>query len=180
MSADSLLSVNSTNQPGFNLGIIAAYHFTPNTTVRFIPSLSFQDRLFSYTFRQSNGKQQAYDKRIQSTYVDFPINFKFRTSRLNNIAPYAVVGAKYSIDMQTNKDVKNVLAEDIVLKIDNADYSFELGGGMDFFLPYFKFGIELKMAIGIPNLIIQDDTQFSRPIESLRSRTLMLTFTFEG
>ncbi|MDA0973735.1 MAG: PorT family protein, partial [Bacteroidetes bacterium] len=60
------------------------------------------------------------------------------------------------------------------------DYLINAGGGFDFFLPYFKFGIEFKMAYGLNNLLIQDGTSFSTPIESLKSRNFVLSFTFEG
>jgi hypothetical protein len=68
----------------------------------------------------------------------------------------------------------------LLVKTEKNNYSLEFGGGVDLFLPYFKFGIELKMAVGMPNLLVPDGTQFSDPIRSLRSRTFMLTFTFEG
>jgi len=82
--------------------------------------------------------------------------------------------------MASQKDVNQALDDEVVIKLQRNDYSAEVGGGFDFFLPYFKFGIELKTALGIPNLLIDDDTRFSRPIESLRSKTWVLTFTFEG
>ena len=82
--------------------------------------------------------------------------------------------------MQSEKDVKNEIADQILVKTDNNDFAVEFGGGVDFFLQYFKFGIELKMAVGVKNLLIPEATQFSNPIESLRSRTLLISFTFEG
>lgn len=177
---DSLLSVNSANQPGFNLGIIAAYHFNKNISVRFLPTLSFEDRVLNYVFYAGPDSTSRFDKRIESTYIDFPINFKFRTDRLGNSAYYVVAGARYRINMQSEKDVKNEIAEEILVKTDNNDFTAEFGGGVDFFLPYFKFGIELKMGVGIKNLLIPEATQFSNPIESLRSKTFMISLTFEG
>jgi hypothetical protein len=82
--------------------------------------------------------------------------------------------------MQSEKDVENNVAEEILVKTLSNDFAVEFGGGFDFFLQYFKFGIELKMAIGLPNILVPEDTQFSNPIESLRSRTFFLTLTFEG
>src|SRR5690606_32962883 len=145
----SLLGVEAMKQPGFNLGIIASLNLTKNISVRFLPSLAFQDRALKYEFRTGTDSMAVFEKGIGSTFIDFPINFKFRTDRLNNIAVYALAGAKYSLDMQSQKDVKNAIAEEIVLKTLENDYSVEFGGGLDFFLPYFKFGLELKMAIGI-------------------------------
>ena len=69
---------------------------------------------------------------------------------------------------------------DIIVKIGKNDWAYEVGGGFDFFLPYFKFGIELKQSFGLPNVLIQDNTEFSTPLHSLRSNVFMLSFTFEG
>jgi hypothetical protein len=177
---DSLLTVNSSNAPGFNLGIIASLNFTKNVSVRFTPTLSFEDRVLNYTFYANPDSTTSYEKRIEFTYIDFPINFKFRTDRLNNFAAYCLVGGRYRLNMQSEKDVNNAIAEEILVKAKRDDFAMEFGGGFDFFLPYFKFGIELKMAIGIPNILVEEDTQFTNPLEGLRSRTFLLTFTFEG
>ncbi len=177
---DSLLSVNTDNQPGFNLGIIASINFTKNVSLRFTPTLSFQDRALNYVFYVDPENVDRYTKRVESTFIEFPVNLKFRTDRLKNFAAYSIVGGKFLIDMQSQRDVNQALAEEIVLKTEKNDWALEFGGGFDFFLQYFKFGIELKMAVGIPNLLIQDGTQFSDPIQSLRSRTFMISFTFEG
>ncbi|MCZ4407181.1 porin family protein [Cryomorphaceae bacterium 1068] len=177
---DSLLAVNSRNAPGFNLGIITSVNFTKNISLRFLPTLSFEDRVLEYDFYANADSSTFYEKRIEFTYIDFPVNFKFRTDRLNNIAPYVLVGGRYRLNMQSEKDVKNAIAEEIIVKARRDDFMMEFGGGMDFFLPYFKFGIELKMAVGIPNILVEEDTQFSAPLQGLRSRTFMISFTFEG
>ena len=177
---DSLLAVNSRNAPGFNLGIITSANFTKNVSLRFTPTLSFEDRVLDYTFYEGPDTTSSFEKRIEFTYIDFPVNFKFRTDRLNNLAVYCLVGARYRLNMQSEKDVKNEIAEEIIVKAKRDDFAMEFGGGFDFFLPYFKFGIELKMAIGIPNILVEEDTQFSAPLDGLRSRTFMISFTFEG
>jgi hypothetical protein len=177
---DSLLTVNSRNAPGFNLGIITSANLTKNISIRFLPTLSFEDRVLEYEFLASPDSTTSFEKRIEFTYIDFPINFKFRTDRMNNIAPYCLFGARFRLNMQSEKDVKNAIAEEIIVKAQREDFMMEFGGGMDFFLPYFKFGIELKMAVGIPNILVEEDTQFSAPLQGLRSRTFMISFTFEG
>ncbi len=177
---DSLLSVSSTNPPGFNLGIIASWNFTKNISIRFLPTLSFEDRTLNYVFFAAPDSTVAFEKRVESTFIDFPINLKLRTNRLRNSAFYAVAGARYRINMQSEEDVSNQIADDIIVKTISDDFVVEFGGGIDLFLQYFKFGIELKIATGIPNLLVPEDTQFSNPIESLRSRTFFLTLTFEG
>lgn len=178
--SDSLMHMYPGSAAGFNLGIVTQLKLLNNFAVRFVPSLSFQDRVVNYEFYRGPDETETFVKRVESTFIDFPINFKYRSNRINNFAVYVLFGGKYSLDVASQKDVRNVLLEDLIIKLNQHDYSAEVGGGFDFFLPYFKFGIELKLSVGIPNLIIQDDTVFSRPIESLRTRTFMVSFTFEG
>lgn len=177
---DSLLTINTENQPGFNLGIVASANFTKNISVRFLPTLSFEDRVLNYAFTEPNKKAIRYQKRIESTYIDFPINVKLRTDRIRNTAYYVVGGMKYRINMQSEKDVKNEIAEEIIVKTGKHDWVGEAGGGVDFFLPYFKFGIELKVGVGITNLLVPESTMFSKQLNQLRSRTFLISLTFEG
>jgi len=177
---DTLLTLDHIRQPGFNLGIVASYNMNKNLSVRFLPTLSFQERKLQYKFRRSDGAEVIFQKPVESTYLEFPVLLKFRTDRINNVAMYMVGGGKFAIDMASQKDVDNALDDEIVVKLNKYDYAAEVGAGMDMFLPYFKFGIELKAAFGIPNLLIDDGTRFSAPIESIRSKAWVLTFTFEG
>lgn len=177
---DSLLVMDHVRQPGFNLGIVASLNMTDNLSLRFLPTLAFEDRILKYSFRKPDGKTANFQKPIESTYLEFPLLLKFRSDRINNFAVYLIGGGKFGIDMASQKDVDNALDEDVVVKLSKYDYGAEVGGGVDMFLPYFKFGIELKTGIGIPNVHVDDGTRFSRPIQSLRTKTWVLTFTFEG
>jgi len=177
---DTLLVLDHFKKPGFNLGIVASLNFNQNWSIRFLPTLSFQERMLQYEFLRSDGRLLVYQKPIESTYLEFPLLLKFRSDRINNFAAYMIAGGKFCIDMASQKDVDNALDEDVVVKLARYDYAAEVGGGVDMFLPYFKFGIELKASFGIPNLLIDDGTRFSTPIESLRSKAWVLTFTFEG
>jgi hypothetical protein len=177
---DSLLVLEHQRQPGFNLGIVASLNVNPFLSFRFLPTLSFQERILQYQFREPDGGSVYFQKPVESTYLEFPLLMKYRSARINNFAVYLIGGGKFCIDMASQKDVNNTLDDEVVVKLDKYDYGVEVGGGMDMFLTYFKFGVELKAAYGIPNLLINDGTRFSTPIESLRSRTWVLTFTFEG
>jgi hypothetical protein len=136
--------------------------------------------VLSYRFRKSDGTFIGFDKPVESTWLEFPVLLKMRSDRINNFAVYVITGGKFSIDMASQKDVNNEIDDEIVIKLNKYDYSAEVGGGCDMFLPYFKFGMELKFAVGFPNLLIDDGTRFSSPIESLRSKNWIFTLTFEG
>jgi hypothetical protein len=177
---DSLMVLNHIRQPGFNLGIVSSLNLDDYWSLRFIPSLSFQDRFLDYQFLESDGSISVYRKQVESTYLEFPVLMKFRSQRINNFAVYALGGGKFGIDMASKDDVNPDIDDEVVVKLRRYDYGVEVGAGADMFLPYFKFGVELKFAMGIPNLLIDDGTRFSRPIESLRTKVWVLTFTFEG
>jgi hypothetical protein len=177
---DSLLSITNVPQAGFNLHILASYNPIPNVNVRFLPGLSFQDRSLQYQFLRPQNKIDTQTKPISSVWLEFPVLLKFRTNRTGNFAAYGLLGGKYARDMQSQKDVSNNQSSEIVVKLKNNDYCIEAGGGFDFFLPFFKFAVEFKTSIGLPNLLIQEDTKYALPIEKLRSRAFVVSVTFEG
>ena len=178
--ADSITNIDIRKQPGFNLGIIGSWDIADFFHVRFIPSLSFQERLFTYTYYDFvNKEMRSRDNRLESTYLDFPILLKFRTKRINNFAAYAIGGMQYSLDLASQKDVDQSLGDPIV-KIQQHDFQYQVGGGFDFWLPYFKFGLELKVSNGIKNVVIQDNSFFMNPLGSLKSKVWWFSLTFEG
>lgn len=180
---DSLLTVQNIGEPGFNINIVTAAHLTRGLSLRFLPGISPKDRTLLYTFKSpsgSIGETTQFTKRVESFYLEFPVFFKYRTDRINNFAAYIMAGGKYAIDMQSQKQVNNSGAQFIVVKTGDREWAAAYGGGFDFFLPYFKFGIELRHEVGINDILLQDNTQFSTPLKSLRSRNFVLSLTFEG
>lgn len=179
---DSLMILDVTKQPGFNLGIVSELHITKNIKMRFVPSLSFAQRDINYQFQGK--KYVAFVKQVESTYLEFPVLFKLKSDRVNNFSGYVIAGGKYSLDLASNEKADNAgnNLSDIVVKIRRNDYHFEAGWGMEFYLEYFKFGLELKMSYGIKNILVPDTppTIFSSPIDVLRSKMFLLSFTFEG
>lgn len=177
---DSITNITIKKQPGFNLGIISSWDIHETVHIRFVPSLSFQERLFTYQYYDKNMKQYSMlENRLESTYLDFPLMLKLRTKRINNFAAYALGGFQYSLDLASQKDVDQALGDPIV-KIQQHDFSYQVGGGFDFWLPYFKFGLELKISNGIKNVTIQDNTFFMDPLSSLKSKVWWFSLTFEG
>jgi hypothetical protein len=82
--------------------------------------------------------------------------------------------------MQSQKDVNEAIAGKVVVKLQKTDLTIDAGGGFDFFLPYFKFGIEMKTGFGMRDVLIQEGNQFTDPISRLRTRTFVLSLCFEG
>jgi hypothetical protein len=177
--SDSLLGISNEPQMGFNLALLASLNFTKNVNLRFVPGLSFQDRRLIYRFIE-DGKPETFLKNTESVWLQFPLMLKLRTNRVGNFAAYALVGGAYGIDMQSQRDVNENVAGKIVIKMEKTDITFDAGAGFDFFLPYFKFSIEMKTAFGMKNLLIQENNMFTDPINKLRSRAFIVSLCFEG
>ena len=168
-------------QPGGQLGILTTMKLgTPVLRLRFIPTLSFQERLLRYTFEDTVlNKDQIGEERVNSTNLDFPLMLQFRTKRLNNFAAYVLVGGQYSIDLQSQEKASQNYIDPYV-KIKRNDLQGQIGGGLEFFAPYFKFGIEIKYSHGFINSFIQDNTNIAKPINKLYNKVWSLSLIFEG
>lgn len=174
-----LVNVKTQSQPGFDLGIISSVKLgTPSLHLRFIPSLSFQERVVHYHFIK-NGKDDLLDKRVESTNLDFPLLLKYRTFRYNNFAAYVIGGVQYSIDLQSKEKVTQSF-NDPFLKMKRKDLQGQVGVGVDFFLPFFKFGLEIKYSQSFQNQMIQDNTRVSNPFDKIYNRVIWFSLTFEG
>ena len=168
-------------QPGGQLGILTTMKLgTPVLRLRFIPTLSFQEKLLRYTFEDTLlNTDEIGEERVNSTNLDFPLMLQFRTKRYNNFTAYALVGGQFSIDLQSQeKASQNYI--DPYIKIKRNDIQGQIGGGVEFFAPYFKFGIELKYSHGFINSFIQDNTDIADPINKLYNKVWSLSLIFEG
>lgn len=179
MRLDSIVSIQNYRQPGFNLQIIGSWNWNKNISLRFLPGLSFQECKLEYTYNIKDTSIKIFEKRISPNYFLFPLLMKLRTDRINNFAAYTIGGLEFGIDMASQKKVNNAGANTIV-KIIRPNWNYQVGGGIDLFLRYFKLGFELKFNAGINNLLIQDFTKFASPIKSLKSRVWTFSVTFEG
>ena len=182
IAGDSLKTILSSPSTGFNLGIVSEMRLHQYATLRFLPDIAFGQRNLEYHFAGVD----TFDiiKKVESTFLNFPLNFKIRSKRFGNFAAYMLGGGKYTLDLASQKDVNNggiPLALQVV-KLAKNDWSIEAGAGVDFFLPYFKFGIELKTSMGIKNMLIRDPNPsvLSSTIDNLRSKVFLISFTFEG
>jgi hypothetical protein len=109
--------------------------------------------------------------------VLLPLNLKLQSKRIQNFGVYVISGATYAVDLSSQKKDK---ASSDVVRLKQSDILFDIGGGIDFYFPYFKFAIELKLSNGIKNMIIKDGTEFTVPIQKLNTHIFTFGITFEG
>jgi hypothetical protein len=178
-----LKSLVAKSQPGGQVGIVSTLKLgTPVVRLRFLPSLSFQERVLQYTFQNPDTTSTAdiyNEERVNSTNLNFPLMFQFRTLRYNNFASYVLLGGEYVIDLQSQENASQNFIDPFI-KIKKNDLHGQIGAGVEFFAPYFKFGIEIKYAHSFYNTFIQDLTPSSKPISRLYNQVWWISFVFEG
>lgn len=177
--SDSLVSLTPVSIGSFAVGPMGSISFSENVKMRLAILLSFQDRNMEYVFIQ-DGARETYLREVRSVYTEFPLQLKLVTNRINNVAFYGTLGGKYGVDWSSNINVKEQFDYKDVLKIKRSNVAMSVGGGVDFFLQYFKFGIDLRLDMGINNVLVPNKTYFSSPLEKLRTQMWQLSFTFEG
>lgn len=173
-------SVTSSPTPGFSVGILANLRLGKFTDLRFIPTLAFGERLLNYNIlRYRNGEKLFVDvqKSITSTIIEMPLEFRYKSKRVNNVSAYVLGGAKYSLDLASQKKDKGGANSNV--KLHRHDFSLEAGVGFEFYTTYFKFGTEAKMGYGFNNLILKENNLYSGSIDQLHSKVFLLSFTFE-
>lgn len=176
-----LVSVTNKSQPGGQLGILTSLKLgTPVLRLRLMPCLSFQERVLNFRSTDSvNFVNGMSEERINSTCLDIPLTFLFKTKRFNNFTAYALFGAQYSIDLQSQQDASQNYIDPFI-KLNRYDIQGQLGGGVEFFAPFFKFAIELKYSHGIQNSFIQDFSPVAKPIDQLYNKGWWFSIIFES
>ena len=173
---DELFVIQSQSQKGFNLGVVSNMRLGNNLDFRFIPTLSLAERRIFYTLND-NTVLTDENKKIESTFIEFPVSIKYKSSRYNNGRAYIMTGLKYSLDLASQRNIDDEGLE--IVKIKKDDFLYEIGLGLDFYLPYFKFSPELKANFGLTNLVVNDGSVYSRSIKGMKTRGFSISFTFE-
>lgn len=174
---DSLVADISQPIPGFHIQVITNYRLGEYFDLRFLPGISFGQR--NFIFYQGKRNEIENDKqRIESNYLEFPLLLKYKSKRLNNFRPYVITGANLRVDLAKTFSEDDGIFMDLQL----LNYFYEVGAGIDFYLPYFKFSTELKFSYGFNNSLKHRNTsvpKYQTSIERLNSTLIMLSFHFE-
>lgn len=178
LAADSVYPEVSMLNPGINIQIVTDLHPVKYLDIRFLPGVSFGQRNIRYYKNQVIYNTQ---QRIESSFMEFPLLLKYKGDRLNNVRPYVITGLNYRYDLAGKKEFDD--EKPVYIRLKRSDLYYEMGAGLDFYLTYFKFSVELKMSNGLRNIIVNDAAsghqEFRNAIEKMRSQIWILAFHFE-
>jgi len=167
-------------KPGINIQIVTDYRPSTYLDIRFLPGVSFGQRNLDFY----DSQRVRFDSvQIPSSFLEFPLLLKAKGMRLNNSRPYIIGGITFRYDL-AGKSESFQFGEggaESQMKLSRADFYYDIGAGIDFYLPYFKLTIEAKMSNGFRD-ILNHNAEFPahyQAIESLRSQMWVLSFHFE-
>jgi hypothetical protein len=170
---DTILSIDDKSQPGFNLGLIGNWQFNRYFDLRFIPNMTFGEKLIQY-----NTISGVVDNRIKTTYISLPVHIRFKSEPVNDWRVFVVAGLKY--DLNIDPQVRTT-SEPNKIALRKASLSMEYGIGLQYFFPYFIFSPELKYSHSLNNVLDPNQSDLNRSaIRGLYPRALVFTLNFEG
>ncbi len=176
---DSIYKIESKGGSGFSMGVLANVRLHEYLAVRFIPSISFGGRTLLYTEKFSNDTLfRTTKKNIESTYLEFPVLFRLKSARLNDVRLYLETGFKYSFDLSSKAGTDD--NGDNLVKLRKHNVSFELGTGIDIYLKYFKFTPSVRVGWGINNALYPENHIYSAALDKIYTRSILFAFYFEG
>ncbi len=180
-------NIETLQTPGFTVGIIGSKRLGRYFDLRLIPSLSFSERRMRYDVAVKNldGEitMKTFTKSIGTTFVEFPLNIKYRSKRYNNIGAYLMGGVNPKIDLASQKDNKetdgqgNEFINNLVTK--RFDVAGEIGAGFDIYNQWFKMGIEVKMSYGLLDIVKNEAFIYTAPIDKLRNKLFQISLIVE-
>ncbi len=168
----------SDQVPGFNVNIITDYRLNQLFSLRFLPGLSFGQR--DLNFFDNTGRLRTTMK-LESSFIEFPFLVKFKARRSGDIRPYLIAGINPRFDVAAFKKLNN--KEGIYVRLNEYDLYYEYGAGLDFYLTYFKFSIEMKYSSGLLNVLSPDLVEggegYVKSIDRIKSQIFVISFHFE-
>ncbi len=161
---------------GLSVSLIADLYLNPYMNLRFTPTMHFGDKNFHFKEEVLN---EDFSTVVKSSYLNFPLDVKFSSMRINNYRPYILAGAYCSFDLGRQKEMP------VLLK--TFDYGLEFGIGCDFYLPIIKVCPEIKFCFGLTDLIEKDRSdlrdrdllKYTNALSGGKSRMIVFTFNFE-
>lgn len=172
------------NKPGFNVGLIADLKLNKNLNLRLEPGLSSNANTIHFIDNSSSNVFNPYtSSEINSTYLHLPLILKISANRYNNMRPYILGGFSYDHNFSSNENHRNDNSTG-EFRMRTHNFMYEIGIGVDFYFPYFKFSPSIRGQFALTNELTPDDpinglSPWTDPIEFMGSKGVFLNFAFE-
>jgi hypothetical protein len=169
-------SVNNYT-PGFSVGVIADLRLADFLSLRTTPTIHFGSK--DVTLVSDAAGSVPVIANVRSNYILVPLNLRYRGARTDNYRPYIISGISAGIDMGRDKQ------QPLLLKPINMYW--EIGAGCDIYMPYFRLVPELKVCLGMGDILVHNRTdqssdaflKYTNAFDAITSRLIVFSVQFE-
>lgn len=167
--------------PGFTIGLITDLRLHRYFNLRFTPSLLLGNRILNYSTLDPSTGILTPDKKVNifSLPVELPLMIRYSAERWGNYKPYIQTGFGTYFDLGRDE------LKDVTLNI--ADFYITMGAGCDLYFKFFKLSPELRINLGLTNVLSPKaqtagtaiNLKYTNALTSLNSRIIVLSFNIE-
>ena len=175
MDNDTIQTINTNSFPGFGVGGIMNLKVAEYWDFRTMVNIQFVERHLQYNFR--GGDIQT--AKVNSTYMEIPLQMKYKSKRNHNKRFYWVGGATYRYDFASDIDTERSNTKPIVA-LYPATFSYDFGAGLDLYYEFFKFSPEIRISNGIGNSMVPDSFIYSSSLSRMSPKLIQFFLHFEG
>lgn len=169
-------SVNSYT-PGFSVGVIADLRLADFLSLRTTPTIHFGSK--DMTLVSDVIGSAPVTAVVRSNYILVPLSIRYRGARTENYRPYLMSGLSAGIDMGRDKQQP--------LLLQSINTYWEIGAGCDIYMPYFRLVPELKVCLGMGDILVHNRTdqssdaflKYTNAFDAITSRLIVFTVQFE-
>lgn len=174
LNYDSLKLIESVSYPGFGLGGLVNFRLADHWDIRTMLNIQFARRDMNYIFNKDVVKTPS----IESTYMEIPLTFEYKSRRHKNIRIYVLGGFTYRYDFTSDVDTDRSDTRPIVALYPNS-FSYDLGFGLDLYYDYFKFSPEVKLSNGLGNQLVPDEFVYASSLRRVSPKLLQFSLIFQ-
>lgn len=170
--------IEVTPSVGFNVGLIGDLRLHKNVSLRLEPGLSSNSKELAFTYIP--GGQKDSIREVNATYLRIPLLLKLNTDRYDNVRPYLIGGVSYDYNFSSNQDNPddNYSGE---FRMKKNNFMYEIGAGIDIYLPYFIFSPSIRGVFAINNELVRDNnanSPWTGTIDYFGTRGIFLKLAF--
>jgi hypothetical protein len=169
-------SVNNYT-PGFSVGVIADLRLADFLSLRTTPTIHFGSK--DVTLLSDAAGSTPVTANVRSNYILVPLSLRYRGARTDNYRPYIISGISAGIDMGRDKQQP--------LLLQPINMYWEIGAGCDIYMPYFRLVPELKVCLGMGDILVHNRTdqssdaflKYANAFDAITSRLIVFSVQFE-
>jgi hypothetical protein len=173
-NGDSTTAIYPAWSPGFLVGLIVSKRLGNELwNLRFTPNVTFYERNINFVY--NNNEEKPVVSTFESTFVEFPFLFKYKSIRRTNTRMYLLGGLTAGFSVGARRQRLNELA----LQTSNFNLEVSYGFGLDAYFDMFKFAPELRFSHGIVNVLNKNGNAFSNNLGRISTHRVSLILNFE-